>query len=118
VNKLIDPSTGWWNFQLVRSIFPSEEADQICKVAISPLQNADIQIWNGTSTFVFLVKSVYHLEIQRQSRSKGECSSARVDKGVWKEIWKLEVPPAVKNFWWRVCQNVLPTKDNLFSKKK
>jgi hypothetical protein len=44
-------------------------------------------------------------------------SSVRVDEGVWKELWKLEVPPAVKNFWWRVCQNVLPTKDNLFSKK-
>jgi hypothetical protein len=115
VSKLIDPSTGWWNFPLIRSIFLPNEADRICKVAISPLQNADIQIWNGTSTRVFSVKSAYHLEIQRWSRSKGECS-ARVD-GVWKELWKLEVAPVVKNFWWRVCQNVLPTKDNLFSKK-
>jgi len=73
VSKFIDPSTGWWNFPLVRNFFPPEEADRICKVAISSLQNADIQIWKGTSTGVFSVKSAYHLEIQRQSRSKGEC---------------------------------------------
>jgi hypothetical protein len=117
VSELIDPSTGWWNFPLVRSIFSPDEAERICRVAISPLLNSDVQIWNGNLTGVFSVKSAYHLQIQRRSQSNGECSSARVDEGVWKGLWKLEVPPGVKNFWWRVCQNVFPTKANLFSKQ-
>jgi hypothetical protein len=42
VSMLIDPTIGWWIFPLVRSIFPLEEAKQICSVAHSPLRNSDI----------------------------------------------------------------------------
>lgn len=32
--------------------------------------------------------------------------------GNWPSLWKLEVPPKVKNFSWRLCRGVLPTRDN------
>jgi len=35
---------------------------------------------------------------------------------VWKTIWKLKVPAITKNFLWKICNNLLPTKENLFKK--
>jgi hypothetical protein len=32
------------------------------------------------------------------------------EQGAWDLIWKLKAPPKVKNFMWRVCRNVLPTR--------
>lgn len=32
---------------------------------------------------------------------------------LWKHLWKANIPPKVKNFTWRVCHNIFPTKVNL-----
>jgi hypothetical protein len=44
VCDLIDPTTGWWNFQLIHNIFTSEEAASICSVALSLRRSNDILI--------------------------------------------------------------------------
>jgi hypothetical protein len=31
-------------------------------------------------------------------------------------LWQLQVPNANKNFMWRACHNILPTRDNLMRK--
>lgn len=36
---------------------------------------------------------------------------------VWKVIWSLQAPPAFRSFCWKVRNNLLATKSNLFSKK-
>jgi hypothetical protein len=36
---------------------------------------------------------------------------------VWKNIWSLQVPGVLKLFIWKVCNNALPTKENMFSRK-
>jgi len=33
-----------------------------------------------------------------------------------KKLWALKVPNSSKNFLWRACQNLLPTKQNLLKK--
>ncbi|XP_057803521.1 uncharacterized protein LOC131018835 [Salvia miltiorrhiza] len=37
-------------------------------------------------------------------------------EGQWASLWKLKVPPKVRNFLWRAGRNNLPTKDKLFSR--
>ena len=35
----------------------------------------------------------------------------------WRHIWKLRLPNAEKNFIWRACKEILPTKNNLYRRK-
>jgi hypothetical protein len=117
VIELIDPRTRWWNFDLIRANFDPWEAGQICSLPLSPLGQPDQIVWQGTKNRYFTVKSAYYMEMQHRNCSKGESSTRRQNEGVWKTIWTLSVPPVLKNFAWKVCQNILPTKANLFSKK-
>ena len=32
----------------------------------------------------------------------------------WRKIWNLHIPNKIKLFTWRACQDILPTKDNLY----
>jgi hypothetical protein len=36
-----------------------------------------------------------------------------MSENIWRSIWNLKVPNAVKMFMWKVCHNILPTKVNL-----
>jgi hypothetical protein len=70
-------------------------------------------IWNGTSNGMFFVRSVYHLGLDLMRRKKGECStnSSRIE--FWKKLWAIKAPNSSKKFFWRACQNLLPTKNLL-----
>ena len=39
-------------------------------------------------------------------------SMAGVIRRVWKLVWTLNTSPKVRNFLWRACSNILPTRDN------
>jgi hypothetical protein len=117
VCDLIDPNTGWWNIQLVHSTFTPEEAERICGVALCSPNFEDTLIWSSTPTGIFSVKSAYHIEHKRKMQAKGESSQSRGESEVWKRIWQLKAPAPVKNFCWRLCNNLLLTKENLFLRK-
>jgi hypothetical protein len=36
--------------------------------------------------------------------------------GFWQGIWRLKVPPKIKNLMWRMCRNVIPTRRRLQDK--
>ncbi|XP_062151892.1 uncharacterized protein LOC133860272 [Alnus glutinosa] len=46
-----------------------------------------------------------------------QSSNARKDQDVWKHLWAMSVPTAVKNFAWRACHEVLPIRVNLKKRK-
>lgn len=67
---------------------------------------------------MYTVKSGYRIALQKAGSTldKPE-SSFKPNKHLWRVIWKLQVPPKIQNFWWRVCKNSLATKENLFRKR-
>lgn len=62
------------------------------------------------------MNSAYHLDTELGENTKGECSCAR-QSNVWKQLWKMNVPNAMKVFMWWACNNALPTKANLIKMK-
>jgi len=119
VSRLIDQATGWWNLDLIHRLFEPGEARDIGSVVISPLRKRDAMIWRGSPSGLFTVRSAYHMEVKRRSQEQGESSGAVVvDNGhLWEFIWHLPTTPVVRNFCWKLCHDLLPTKLNLFHRK-
>lgn len=40
-----------------------------------------------------------------------------VDSQIWAHVWKMKMPNKIRVFAWRVCQNILPTRENLIRRK-
>ena len=70
-------------------------------------------IWRATTSGIFTVRSAYFIENDRKSLLMGEGSHSLDKDSFWKEIWSLKVSNLVKNFMWRACSNILPTKESL-----
>jgi len=52
-----------------------------------------------------------------KERSKGSTSKEGSDHSVGYALWSLGVPNTVKIFMWHTCNDLLPTKCNLFRRK-
>jgi hypothetical protein len=57
------------------------------------------------------------MENSRRDIDKGSCSDASARGEFWKTLWQLHVPAALKNFLWKVSNNIIPTKANLHRQK-
>jgi len=117
VSALIDKSSRWWNVQLLQDNFSADEIARICSICPSPSQTPDTIYWKGTSHGQFSVRSAYFLEQNRQNQFVGESSGAREEEKFWQDLWKIETPTVVKNFLWKVGNDLLSTKVNLFKKR-
>jgi hypothetical protein len=117
VSSLIDYSTGAWNYSLIQSSFVKFEADLIRSLSLCSLNQPDRLIWSGTTHRCFTVRSAYHLEMTSRSQSRGECSNVGDNMTVWNIIWRLGIPAAVKNFAWKVGNDILPMNE-LFVRRK
>jgi hypothetical protein len=51
--------------------------------------------------------------MEMEKRDLAGSSSPRDASTIWKEIWRLKVPNVEKNFMWRACHDILPTRKNL-----
>ncbi|XP_042942726.1 uncharacterized protein LOC122276900 [Carya illinoinensis] len=117
VAELIDHSTKSWKRDPVQEIFEEEKALVILQTPISSLNSKDKLIWHGTKNGSFSVKSAYHMEKATKMEGRGQASTSKSFKEVWKKIWQLHIPPIDKMFIWRACQESLPTQLNLFKTK-
>lgn len=68
----------------------------------------DRMVWDPDSKGQYSVRSAYRLGMKKLL----DTSHLRV-AGNWIDLWHLAVPPKVKNFLWRACRGVIPTRDNL-----
>jgi hypothetical protein len=41
VDALLDPVSGWWNYDLIHSLFNPSDAAKVCSVVPSPLHHDD-----------------------------------------------------------------------------
>ncbi|XP_062171134.1 uncharacterized protein LOC133876926 [Alnus glutinosa] len=117
VCELIDSELNWWNIPLLEHIFPVEVVEQICNIPISPRYMRDRLVWAGTNNGHFSVRSAYNLETERLARNQGCTSSFSSSRDLWKLLWQLKIPRSVQLFLWRLCNDILPTKEKLWKRR-
>ena len=105
----------------VRSMFLPHEAEAVLGIPISFRLPEDSIIWAWTSNGKFTVKSAYKVAQKRlkegKCRSDGGSSSNNTSmKAIWKLTWHLNCLNKIKNFFFRACKNILPTKLKLKEK--
>lgn len=47
----------------------------------------------------------------------GPSTSRGIPHNIWKILWKINVPQKLKHFLWKACNNILPVRENLVTKK-
>jgi hypothetical protein len=117
VGELIDKESKEWNKSLLENIFSEEESKLILALPISQTGQEDIQLWRGTSTGAFTVRSAYHFHKERDLIGQAGGSVQYNSEEVWKNIWGMRSPNAEKNFLWCACHDILPTREKLYMRK-
>ena len=111
VKDLIHPDVKEWNRDIVCHIFSVDVADSILNTPLLDQVDTDRLIWKAEKNGFYSVKSAYRL-----------CVDELIDvshlkqPGFWSGIWRLKVPPKIKNLIWRMCRGCLPTRVRLQDK--
>lgn len=105
IDELFVPGTRIWNEQLVRQSFVPFDADEILKIRPENRLTEDVMAWVHERHGVYSVRSAYRAlkaeQIQREREADAGQGSSETQCW-WTSLWKLNVPPKVHIFWWRV----------------
>jgi hypothetical protein len=116
VVELMDEDLHGWNRDLVETLFSPEEAQAILSIPINP-NREDARLWKGTKNGLFTVRSAYHLAKMKEEQQLPGSSNREEKSEMWSALWRLPIPNAEKNFLWRACHEILPTKVSLQKRK-
>ena len=91
--------------------------NDILRIQLSNTWTRDKLSWKENKAQRFTVKTAYHVALHLHREVGVEHSTVGEEKRFWNKIWKMNVPPKVRNFVWRACNDILPTRTNLYRKK-
>jgi hypothetical protein len=117
VSDLIDADNWTWKAALVRRNFTAPEADAILNIPLRRDGGEDSWAWGLEKNGIYSVKSAYRSLVTRNelsSLAEGTVTeSSNSDTQMWNRLWKLNVVPKVRVFWWRVLRGILPVEKTL-----
>jgi hypothetical protein len=116
VDELINPLSGHWDEELIRANFLVVDAERILCIPLSDHLTEDFVAWHFSKSYIFTVKSAYHLEWEHQfgattRRCDGQGSSEV--NPIWETLWNLQILSEVKIFMWRALHGIVPGKSIL-----
>lgn len=117
VDILIDQDLLCWRILEIERLFLPFEAKLIQGIPLSFVRNKDSVFWPRNHDRNYSVKSGYKLLLEDEVADLPGASNPCPLKGVWKEIWKLKVPPRIRNLLWRAGFDSLPMWVNLAKRK-
>ena len=113
-----------WNRPLVHGTFIKEDAEKILRMPISVCRREDKIAWIHSKDGQYLVTTSYKKMMQKAESSTQQGQQAagpsvdESDNNLWKTLWNLNIKHNLKIFIRRCINNTLPTKENIFRKKK
>ena len=117
VGDLIDTHTMQWDRPRVQDIFMPPTQQDVLNIRLGDLRTQDRIYWKENKANRFTVRSAYFVALRLNQGGVVEHSRAHEDKRVWNKIWRLRVPPKVRNFLWRACSDILPTRANIVKRR-
>ena len=113
MEDLIDPIQYQWRVDLVRATFLAPDAELILQIPLRRSIGDDWLAWTHEKSGIYSVRSAYRALLEIKDRGEatksGEVGSSNMRKDEkWKRLWKLDVLPRVRSFWWRVLRGILP----------
>jgi len=103
--NLINQYLQEWNKDLIKDIFNDDDSGKILSLPLILTNEPNLLAWRLTNTGAYTVKSTYH-KIMEEILDTSHLKVA----GNWVQIWKLNVPPKIRNFIWRLQRNCVPTR--------
>jgi hypothetical protein len=77
----------------------------------------DFWAWNMEKSGIYYAKSAYRSLVTRNEHlalAEGTATGSSIsEKQIWERLWKLQVVPKVRVFWWQVLRGILPVKRTL-----
>ncbi|KAI8009936.1 putative ribonuclease H protein [Camellia lanceoleosa] len=119
VQDVILPQTKSWDKAKLEGLVSSAEVDAIVALPISIENKEDKCIWHYEAKGTYTVKSGYAVVVNTETNSSylAPSSSFCWSDKEWKFIWVLALPPKLKHFAWRMCDNYLTTCQNLYNRR-
>jgi len=108
VNHLMNLDCLSWNHTLVNSLLIHQDASAVLSIPLFNRTMTDSRIWKVTSDGNYTVKSAYRICVDLLHSSTNAQAAI-----TWQNIWRLQIPPRVRSFLWRLAQQCLPTCQNL-----
>ncbi|KAF4372920.1 hypothetical protein G4B88_018085 [Cannabis sativa] len=93
---------GSWDMELLHDVFNSRDIAAISAVPILQVAAIDSFTWHFELSGIYSVKSAFLL-LQKE---KGAWDTVEASK-FWNELWRLKIPPKIKNLIWRGGTNCL-----------
>jgi hypothetical protein len=89
----IDQELKIWKASVIYNLFDAPTAHLILNTPLQPRVTEDKMIWKGEKSGKYSVRSAYRICVDKIADN----SHMHV-LGRWNLIWKLKVPPKIKNF--------------------
>jgi hypothetical protein len=117
VSELLSASGRSWDAEALHQNLLPLDMEAVKLIPLGRVQD-DFWGWSGEQHGMYTVRSAYRLlaavEAQDRAFANGRSSHSNASSDPsWKKLWRQNVPPKVRVFWWRVLNDFMPSRANL-----
>ncbi|XP_019163454.1 PREDICTED: uncharacterized protein LOC109159798 [Ipomoea nil] len=106
VSGLLTPH-GDWDTEIIRDLFLESDVPRILATPVSP-QYPDSWRWKDDIRGLYSVRHGYRILTSNEEETVSPGGFTH-----WHKLWKLPIPPKVKNLLWKCARAILPVKEIL-----
>ncbi|KAF7815107.1 ribonuclease H [Senna tora] len=100
-----------WDYQKVREIYDQQTTTNNLSILPSRHNTKDTLYWDGNSDGIYTVSDGYRI-----SRDNNNHVSLNNSFKEWEALWKLNLPPKILHFGWKMAHDSLPLGHNLLKR--
>lgn len=117
VKDLFISGTNVWDIAKLQSLFTPEDIQRILSIRPSMINGQDRIRWKFGSWGTYTVKTGYHIQrlidMDEQQRQVISTSQTHLRNSMLTKLWRVNIAPKIKIFWWKTLHNGLPVTENL-----